>query len=726
MNPIKQILTAGSFLKSLGLLLTLCLSTSLSVHAETTDFAVSLPELQQALAEGRSKNVEFREIKKMAEELGIRVWLFGGTASSFAHYVKWDLQRQKGDSKYQDEHFNYDYTEIYRSTQDMDLVMDGTAEQAEILQQRLSQKFPYFEGSKETWEVRLLKESSGNKEALLNNPDFLNQHSDSNSTGMIEVTDSQEPLVKDLRDWDSETPHFLKDVQKGEITYYHSKKHKQTKRYKDDMNPEIFSVIRYFTKLFQYELTPKEKDLQKLKQIIQSFSEEDLKSGYAINWVEHNGKKLMLHAVDVEYAWDVLEKTGLRKKLIEIKGDTDNIESLAWWLNKEPLRTKPLGKKGQTAKELGLDIVAHETSDFRAYEIITKSKKGLPNVFVSRENTAGEWARFGEGFYTAKGKEGTRGTGFTIRFKVNPEAREGKDFTDYDFVIIKNKSAIEVIPESLHIGFKEYFEILSRGENNWSQDKGLLEKLKRKINNELSSERVNKEDVEFVYNLIKKVAKERNLNIALVQEWFSFKISLKFPDLLQQLIEKGDQDVLWEIIYYVLPQEHWKDHSELLQQVIEKGDQWVLRAIAGYVLSQEHWAGRPEHPEFLQQLIEKGNQKVLKAIATYVFSKRHSVEYFELLQQLIEKGDQDVLWAIAYDVLPKRHSVEYSEFLQQLIEKGNQKVLETIELYAFSQEHWKNHHRFSELESLLKSLKKQHWMEKPSGMCRKVFGWLLP
>ena len=69
------------------------------------------------------------------------------------------------------------------------------------------------------------------------------------------------------------------------------------------MNPEIFSVIRYFTKLFQYELKPKEEDLQKIQKIIQSFSKEDLKSGYARNWVKHNGKKLMLHAVDVEYAW---------------------------------------------------------------------------------------------------------------------------------------------------------------------------------------------------------------------------------------------------------------------------------------------------------------------------------------------------------------------------------------------------------------------------------------
>ena len=70
-------------------------------------------------------------------------------------------------------------------------------------------------------------------------------------------------IVKDLRDWDSEKPKFLKDVTDGKLTYYYSENHNQTQRYKDGQNPEIFSVIRYFTKLFQYELKPRERGLRK-------------------------------------------------------------------------------------------------------------------------------------------------------------------------------------------------------------------------------------------------------------------------------------------------------------------------------------------------------------------------------------------------------------------------------------------------------------------------------
>ena len=29
--------------------------------------------------------------------MGVKVYLFGGTASAFAHYVRWDLEREAGD-----------------------------------------------------------------------------------------------------------------------------------------------------------------------------------------------------------------------------------------------------------------------------------------------------------------------------------------------------------------------------------------------------------------------------------------------------------------------------------------------------------------------------------------------------------------------------------------------------------------------------------------------------
>ena len=162
----------------------------------------------------------------------------------------------------------------------MDLVIDGPEEKAQRLQSILREDLPYFSGNKEHWEVRLLREPIGDKAPLLRSFEFLNQHTDSHSTGMIELTggfkssseiDSQPSMVKDLRDWGSKESKFLQDVLDGRLTYYDSKTHKETQRYKEGKNPEIFSVIRYFTKLFQYQLEPREKDLKRLKELINDF-----------------------------------------------------------------------------------------------------------------------------------------------------------------------------------------------------------------------------------------------------------------------------------------------------------------------------------------------------------------------------------------------------------------------------------------------------------------------
>ena len=51
-----------------------------------------------------------------------------------------------------------------------------------------------------------------------------------------------------------------------------------------------------------------------LQKEIQNFSDRDLANPDAARWIEKNGKKLFQHAVDIEYAWDTLEKLGLRRQ----------------------------------------------------------------------------------------------------------------------------------------------------------------------------------------------------------------------------------------------------------------------------------------------------------------------------------------------------------------------------------------------------------------------------
>jgi hypothetical protein len=168
-----------------------------------------------------------------------------------------------------------------------------------------------------------------------------------------------------------------------------------------------------------------------------------------------NAKKLFQNSVDVERSWNTLEALGLRAKLIALPAENKMAaDSLATMMSREPLRSHEIGLgHGKTAAELGISRVAHETKQPLALESLTRSKRGWVNAFISRAGKTGENAVHGDGFYTKIGNEGAVGSGLTIRFRVDPRARVGTDFLfpkdSPDYVIVLNKRALLVIPESL-------------------------------------------------------------------------------------------------------------------------------------------------------------------------------------------------------------------------------------------------------------------------------------
>ncbi len=436
---------------------------------------------------------EFVYIREVAKKMGLRVWLFGGTASSYAHYVMWDLARENGIAPLQPDRFDYDFTNIFRSTQDLDLVVDGTPEQALDFQKTIAKRFPFFAGSKDhKWEVRSLRHrkglpgGTGFKEALLDDADFAKQNSDSHSVGMIELTSSHEPVVRDLRSWNQVDSIFFEDVLKNRISFFRSPDHNLTSRAKLGENPEILSVIRVLVKAFQYELELSPQQLSSLQEIIDAFEPrlEGLNT-VALRKIQETSVKLIFHAVNLEYAINTLDQLGLRKKLIAL-GNKNEVSNFAWWLNKEPLRTKLIGMgTKKTAVELGINEVAHETNSYQAWESIVRSHTGSPNILISRDNTPGEGAGSGEGLYTQRGRIGAKWTGLTIRFKVNPNARVGTDFTiSGDTVVFQNKSVLTLVRESLDLSLEQLVRIAENGEEISfdHSDLALLETFKRKIN----------------------------------------------------------------------------------------------------------------------------------------------------------------------------------------------------------------------------------------------------
>lgn len=518
---------------------------------------ISSESISQEIAQRRQNVHEFQFIRDEAQKRGLRVWLFGGTAASFAHYVKWDLLRKNGDSSFQSERFDYDYTNIYRSTQDIDIVINGTAEEAHVFEQILKEQFPYFLGDKTFWEVRSLIEARENKGGLMGDFGFMNQHTDSNSTGMIELTDPplNESIIRDLRNWNSlENSQFLKDITERKLTFYHSDRHYETPRAQSGENPAIFSVIRALIKAFQFNLQIDPSDFELLHQEIIKFDPKtDLIQPYAANWIEKNGKKLFQNATDLEHAWNTLESLGLRCKLISIRNNPKKIGSLSWWMNKEPLRKKPIGEgTGITAEALGIEVVAHETRDFMSFENITYAHTGLPNIFSSRHDAMGESAIYGEGFYTAKGMEGAARTGITIRFRVNPRAREGSDFflghhhfqedgkiNDGAYIIWKNRNALEIIPESFHFSALNYFESIAQGKTYKSEDRALFWKFKRKLDHQITSSRISNQEIDEIRKIVQKQFIVKSpYRETILEEWILFEGSRlkKSPEKIKDWI----------------------------------------------------------------------------------------------------------------------------------------------------------------------------------------------
>ena len=571
---------------------------------------ISEQELSSFIADNLMKTPEFQSVRKVAQELGVRVWLFGGTASSFVHYAKEALLNQKGLKKLQINRFNWDFTDIFRSTQDLDIVVDGSREKINQLEEILLEKYPFFLGSKTRWEVRSLKDPSGTpgqigyKEALLNDFNFTHQNTDSHSLAMVEVTQSKDPIVRDLKHWDSPQGEgqFLSDAIKGDITYYRNPRHFETERAKLGENPEIMSVVRVLIKAFQYDLKISQEARKQIQKIIHEFDPSTLTDA-ATQQFEKIVKKLVMHAVNIEYALKELDALNLREKLINI-GDKNEFESSSWWINKAALESSEVGKgNGKTAEELEIDIVSHATYNFLAYESITRAHSGKPNVLISRQGFhPHEEATYVDGFYTLRGRVGHRDTGLNIRFKVNPHAREGTDFTIYrSEIIFHNKNALEVIPESLNFSAKKLFEVIKNPKkfNIDESDKALWEKFLRKV------------DADYMKNDLLRFFKSSNLNSSekfkLINDFFSssmpknLKRSLLVFVYENELIIPKDSrlDFLSRYIEYVPP--------------TTRAANLVLKEIKANVKIQDHdsgtfllYASRYGHTEIVEILIKKG------------------------------------------------------------------------------------------------------------------------
>ncbi len=680
---------------------------------------------------------EFKFIKEEANKLGVKVYLFGGTASAFAHYVRWDLERETGDEKYQAERFDYDFTNIYRGNQDLDIVVDGTAEQAAVLRRVLKKEYPHFVGSKEAWEVRLLNAQVGDKLPLLDNPDFLNQHTDTNSTGMIAVNaDPGEIIFRDLFSWEDPDSRFLNDVASGRIKFLFSESHETTSRFKDGKNPPVFAAIRYLAKLAQYEVEGSEDDLEIIKSIIEGTNWRKVRGNSYVRYkLEEFGKKVLLNAPDSEYAWNLLEETGLRESLVEIDGNQIGLTgSLSWWMNKEPLRTKPLGEgNGKTAAEIfkshinedGEIVVAHETNSFEAYENITRSSRGAANAFISRRGVSGEAAVHGDGFYTRLGTIGARATNLTIRFKLNPNAREGEDFIySGDYIVIRNKAALELIQENLNVSLVDFMNLLKLNQV-FDNDHGLLEKLKRKFSRLNQDSEEFKDAKEYILELVapgEALPESLRFNLEKydtstydklidvftdeIPKFYRHSIDKLFEnkevwrgrtDWIELVLRNNIPELTLKLIEDVLTDEYWVNEPKVIESILSLDT--GVEAVIEHVLSKSYWG---VHSHIIDDLVEKGkyDNVLVKHIIHLPFWDRSKAEQW--IHTILLRGNED--YSIIENVLSKPEWINQEEWVNYIFEKGDSRWRGLI-INVLSKKEWANDKGLSMMHKMIDTKK---------------------
>ena len=711
-----------------------------------------LLELQEAIYRRILWVKEFKQIQRVAKRLGVKkLYLFGGSAAVFAHYVKWDLERQHGLRLYHDGRFDYRYESIFRLSQDLDLVVDvQSPSDLHRFQQALGE-LSRFQGARSVvGEVLALHTDTPKRQALLRDKNFLTQHSDSHSTGLIEIPlihtalppdvsyDVVKASFKDLRHWQAPRAPFIQDVFLQRLTCYYSPlDHRRTSRFKNGHNPDVFFAIRALTKAFQYNLSLSSECEVILKQIFEAFDPaQDLKTAYAHKWIRKNAKKLYQNAIDLEYAQFILNKLGALKALQKINSQHTGPHTLAWWLQQHALKgegQKPVASKRPrrlaleqspealteqrpdlldrasppvlTAKMLGLELIEHSMPSYLFYEMVEKSYSFQSNVFQNLE------AGFQADVLQAKARtfEASEGRDrVALIFRLHPQARLNIDFQlQNKKITVFNKYALQLVVDSLQIDPLVYFRQLARmGYVFVDNTKEVLDRIDYQLNQYLLRNTKQRHKLaQFIFHFFKKKSKAAP---SVLTQWLRLEVSSRHPDLVQHIIT--NQKHLNVYIVRALGYKHWatsQPASKWLQYFIQKGG--FYKEIVHHVLNKKIWAQHPNAIEWLREICLRSQMGWLAAVRTL----RHPAwldnpQATDLMDELLTHPQYDAV--VVEKLLSRHHWATHHQavaWLEKIIRRGQ--VDWQVIVHCLQQPLWAEHQDGGRLIDLILNNKTQAW-----------------
>lgn len=416
-------------------------------------------ELAKAIQEKRSSVNELAIIQAVAKKLKRRVWLYGPMAGSFAHYVAEDLRQTKESGKSQ---ADYAPVSIFRSTQQFDIVVDGTYEQITKFESALREAMakirllPWNTTYSTPFHVTgLTAENFPGEGTVQNNPSLKRKAGNTYSTAMIEITNkSGESIFADPLEPNKDLPSFIDEAAKKQIHFYPAS---------GNITSEYVAVNSYLTVLETLRQTYRDglsisgADGEAMQKVIDALPIPNAYSETIVNLT----RAIVLEAKDREAALRIVQNTGvLHKAKLLYRGGNANSNPLDFGFTMKP-RTVGEGFS-KTLREYCKDwninpselVLVYDAQDLATYEALTRGAHGIPNPIFSTETGTNffpkrnaHWVRVARRS-TVLAADG----GFPVVYTPNLDARLNADFssvetkTDWDnntFVGVENSAMLK-------------------------------------------------------------------------------------------------------------------------------------------------------------------------------------------------------------------------------------------------------------------------------------------
>lgn len=400
----------------------------------------SVEDVQEAI----SRSDILKRIAFEAKAKGVRVSLTDSTAERLFRYVGQSIAEGKNSESYRSGKFDFSLESIFFFDDTISFQVDGNSKHAMEMADFIQKQFAL-----EPYRIEIRTQAQRKRIAqstVVKNP----IHDFSLSLGTADQVDQDSFLKYSQRiaHFDYDRTAVLQDKAVARRT--------------------VLELIEYLESVFWDHQTLDESSLENIRNLILKMPIDLIKPSSSehseLRSDEHDYYNQLSRALDLmlERSYDrseasvVLGKLNFNHFIESLFPVKSGLQSLHF-LMREILLPEPVGLgSGATAKDLGISLINHQVRDNPIwplnFQAMTRRPDGIVNAYISSPKFG--VGHYGRGLYTSEGRNLYYGRGVpTIYLKLNPDAREGSDFSRaYDengkytgYITVKNRRVVSIL-----------------------------------------------------------------------------------------------------------------------------------------------------------------------------------------------------------------------------------------------------------------------------------------